>query len=84
VSLQEYAGGFYGFLVGLQECYAIGASLHMGYEGSGNPIAETGGEIIANQGDFLLAARYLSRNFSGFFLTHRRSVPFPRRISGAL
>lgn len=84
MSFQECAGGFYGFFVGLQECCAIGASLHMSFKGCGKPSAKAGGEIIADQDDFFLAARDLRRSFFEGFLTHSESVPYPRRIFGVL
>jgi hypothetical protein len=80
MSLEECARGFYGFLIGLQEGYAIGTSFHMGFEGCGHSSAKAGGEIIADQGDFLLAARDLAGNFVEGFLRHRH----PTLICGVL
>jgi hypothetical protein len=56
----------------------------MSFKGCRKPSVKAGGEIIADQIDFFLAARYLRQSLAGFFLTHRRTVPYPMQICSVL
>jgi hypothetical protein len=79
--IEEAAGDFDRLLVGLQKCFAVGASFEVLFEGGEVCGPEIRGEIVRDQGGFFLAGQRPSSTFTRLVLVRRADLLFARRAT---